>query len=421
MKVQPPVAATAGGSFSKTNSMSDKPQTLELVVTETGIDAASADVLRDAFAPMFTAAKQWQQRVDGLVVTDISQTLEMKLARESRLALKEIRCNAERQRKKLKEESLRRGKAIDGIYNVLEYLVTPLEEQLLAMEQFAERKEQARLDAQLVERKSALAYYGQQVFEDKTLREMGDEAYNEMLEGARLLAEARQREAERKEQERIAKEKAEAEERERVRLENERLKAEAAKREEQMRLEREAAAKAALEEQARRDEQLRQERELAAATAREAEAKAKAEKAQALAAERAKHEAEASAARAEAAKREEQMRLERERLEKEQLRLAEIARVEAEARRKAEQELATQRAKEVEAKAKAKAESDAAAATARRASSAPDKDRLQAYMDEISKLKMPEMKSEAGIAVAGELMLARGEFMASIRHFSQKL
>jgi len=42
-------------------------------------------------------------------------------------------------------------------------------------------------------------------------------------------------------------------------------------------------------------------------------------------------------------------------------------------------------------------------------------------MDEISKLKMPEMKSEAGIAVAGELMLARGEFMASIRHFSQKL
>jgi hypothetical protein len=229
---------------------------------------------------------------------------------------------------KLKEESLRRGKAIDGIYNVLEYLVTPLEEQLLAMEQFAERKEAARLDEQLIERQKALTYYGYPTVDAGTLRAMEDEQFQKILSDAQLMAEAKQREAERVELERLAKERAEAEERERLAAENARLQAEAAAREAQLLAERQAAEQAA-----------KVAAEAAAAEKRAALAKAKEER---LAAE--------AKAREEAAAREEQARLEREaakvRLDvarKEQDRLADIDAKEKSAREQAERELEAHR------------------------------------------------------------------------------
>jgi hypothetical protein len=305
---------------------------LETVVTQSGLDPASAEALRLAFNPLFTAAADWSKRVNGLSVTDVSQKREMKLARESRLALKEIRCNADRQRKKLKEESLRRGKAIDGIYNVLEYLVTPLEEQLLAMEQFAERKEATRLDEQLVERQKALTYFGFPAMDTGALRTMADEDFQKLLADAQLMAEAKQREAERVELERLAKERAEAEERQRLAAENARLQAEAAAREAQLLAERQAAEQAA-----------KVAAEAAAAEKREALAKAKEER---LAAE--------ARARAEAAAREEVARAAREaeahaakvRLDlarAEQDRLADLAAKEKAGREQAERELAAHR------------------------------------------------------------------------------
>jgi hypothetical protein len=50
-------------------------------------------------------------------------------------------------RKSLKEESLKRGKAIDGYANVLKYLCEPIEDKLFEIEQYAERKEAARVAA----------------------------------------------------------------------------------------------------------------------------------------------------------------------------------------------------------------------------------------------------------------------------------
>jgi len=301
---------------------------LETVVTQSGLDPASAEALRLAFNPLFTAAADWSKRVNGLSVTDVSQRRELKLARESRLALKEIRCNADRQRKKLKEESLRRGKAIDGIYNVLEYLVAPLEEQLLAMEQFAERKEAARLDEQLAERQKALAYHGFPAMDTGALRTMADEDFQKLLSDAQLMAEAKQREAERVELERLAKERAEAEERQRLAAENARLQAEAAAREAQLLAERQAAEHAA-----------KVAAEAAAAERRAALAKAKEER---LAAEaKAREEAAAREALARQEREAAQARLDLAR--KEQDRLADLAAKEKSAREQAERELEAHR------------------------------------------------------------------------------
>ena len=64
-------------------------------------------------------------------------------ARALRLALKNIRTASERTRKELKEDSLRRGKAIDGIHAVLEYALVPIEQAMDAIEKAEREKREA--------------------------------------------------------------------------------------------------------------------------------------------------------------------------------------------------------------------------------------------------------------------------------------
>src|SRR6185437_11549413 len=96
---------------------------------------------------MFTQAEEWAARAALIKVTSVDQKREMKMARESRLALREIRIKVEHDRKRLKEDSTRRGRAIDGIANVLKALIEPLEAHLLEQETFAERVEAVRKNA----------------------------------------------------------------------------------------------------------------------------------------------------------------------------------------------------------------------------------------------------------------------------------
>lgn len=99
------------------------------------------------FQSMFQEAEKWRLQALTIKVTDASQTREMKLARESRLALKEVRGKVESNRKALKESIIRRGKAIDGIANVFKDFVVPIEEYLENQEKFAEREEEKRRKA----------------------------------------------------------------------------------------------------------------------------------------------------------------------------------------------------------------------------------------------------------------------------------
>ncbi|MBT9148408.1 MAG: hypothetical protein DDT32_02180 [Syntrophomonadaceae bacterium] len=179
----------------------------ELVVRDTGLAPAKAQVLLKNFQHYFELAGEWEQRAKTLVVTDETQTVVMKLARAGRLHLREKRLAIERTRKELKEQSLREGKAIDGIANVLKALIVPIEEYLGQQENFVQLREAERAEAK-------------------------------RLENERISEEAR-----------IAAEKAEAEERIRIRLENERLRAEAQEHEKVLRAEREAAEAAKAEAQ----------------------------------------------------------------------------------------------------------------------------------------------------------------------------
>lgn len=324
MEILPPEAATTTA-----------PAPLALKLDE-GLEPATAQSLREAFESYFKQADEWRAKALTIQITRPDQIREMKLARETRLALREIRINAEKTRKRLKEDSLRKGKAIDGIFNMLAFAVEPLEKHLLEQEQFIARIEEARKAKLKADREAALAPFGV----DVTLYQLGDMAddvFEQLLETNRLAYAARQEAARKAEAERIAREAREAEERakreaaeaaerERIRIENERLRAE-----------KEAAEAAA-----------RAEREKADAERREIERKA--------AAERAAAEAKAAAER--------------------------------QAREKAEAEL---RARQ-EAEARAKAEQEAAA---RAAAAAPDRDKLLALAGGIRGLIVPCLTSEA--------------------------
>lgn len=259
-------------------------QELAKVERASGLAEDRAVALRGEFAPFYNSIVEWREK--AALVTKPDDATHQKIAREVRLGLRKVRCEVENVRKTLKADSLARGKAIDGFANVLKYLCEPVEEKLLAVEQYAERQEAARIAALAQERAAALVA----VEADPTaynLGQMDDETFALVLEAAKKR-QAERIEAERKaEAERVAKEKAKAEERERIRAENERLKKEAAARE----------AKAA-KERAKVEAERRKEREAAEAKARELEAKAKAERDA-----REKVEREAAVARAKEAAR----------------------------------------------------------------------------------------------------------------------
>jgi colicin import membrane protein len=258
---------------------------LQVIVKESGLEPTKARYILEQFQDYFQIASEWEIKAKALIVTNEKQTAEMEMARTGRLFLKEKRIAVEKARKELKEQSLREGKAIDGIANVLKALIVPIEEHLERQEKFIEIKEEAK----------------------------------------RLEIEARIAE-----EERIAQEKAAAEQ-ERLRVENEKLKAEALKKEKALMAERKKQEAILAEERAKAEagrkaieEKARFEREKQAKMLAEQKAKSdkeKAEQERIMAVERAKVEAEKKKAAEKARKEQElaQAKLDAECKEKERL------------------------------------------------------------------------------------------------------
>jgi hypothetical protein len=372
------------------------------VVKEANVSTEVAQNLQASFAPMFSGARDIISRSKAIVVTDPSQKLETKLAREYRLALKTLRIDGDKTRKALKEESLRRGKAIDGFFNILLDIIAPEEARLEEQEKFVERKEAERKAAMKLERESALKPYGIDT-SFFSLGEMPDESFAQLLENTRVAHEAKLAAARKAEEERIARENAELKERERVRLENERLKKEAAEREEAAKIERERHAKekadaeaAALAERQRVEAEQRAAAEKARLEREEIERKAKAEQ------DAIRAQAEAARKEAEETARQEKLRLqalaEVERQKADTARLA--AEAEAKAQREAREKLEAEALAAKQAAEKAEAER---AEAVRQASLAPDREKLIAFADQISALKVPGMFSTEAQLVEADL------------------
>jgi hypothetical protein len=326
------------------------------------IEPSKAAQIKSTFEPMVAMLEGFEKQY-GEIITAAQNGIDEPLtarAKRCRLDIAKIRIDAERVRKEQKEEYLRAGKAIDGVSNILKWAVSDREAKLKEIEDHFELIEKARLEAVQNERATELSKYVEDAHE-RDLSSMDDEVwaayistkkkeYDDRIEAEKQAELARQ-EAERKDNLRR--------ERERVVLPLSQYSdselPDLGEIEEADYKKLLASLEKAKADYLAEQEKVRKEREAAEKQ---------------LEAERKKAEAERKA-------HEEAMRKEREAREK----------IEAEQRKKAE----------AEAKAKADEESRLKAAQ-----SAPDKDKLKAWVDGLPS-DIPTVKSKSASAVALEI------------------
>lgn len=342
------------------------PPDLEKAVVATGLAPDGVQTLRSAFAPHFVKFHELATSAANVPATS------PKVAGALRLELKKVRVAADKTRKELKEDSLRRGKAIDGINALLEYQLVPIEDAMEKIEKAAEIAEANRVAALKAVRVAELTPFSDPTFYD--LGKMPDAQWEQLLAGAKSAHEAKLAAAARAEEGRVAKEKAEAAERERIRAENERLKQEASDKEAALKAERERVAK----EQADAAEVARKEREAIENKAAD---------------EREKLRKQQSLARAKLKKAEDDLAAERAAQEK-----------------KAADDAAVERQRQADA---VEAE--------RKAAAAPDKEKLAGYVESLAYLSVPYLGTAAGQILAEEITNRKQDLVTWIRAQVERL
>ena len=315
------------------------------------LEGSKVAILRESFDAMFARVEAWHAEARLLAVTAEDQKGKMARARVLRLEIRKARSEVEKRRIAMKASAIREGKAIDGAANVFKAQAEPLEEFLLIQETFAERAEGARRDALRDARQAALAALGvADAAMPGALGELSEEAWGTVLGDAKLAKQAREEatqreEAARVEASRIVAEAEAARRKEAAQREAERLAREEEQRNENARLRAEAEERERAQAEERRVAQVerdrvaaeqRAEREKHEAQLREAEAKARTEREAAEAVGRAEREAAA----------------------------AELAKVQADAKRRADDQALAIAAAEAEATKLRQQEADRAAAEA---------------------------------------------------------
>jgi hypothetical protein len=350
------------------------------IIASSGIEQSTAEQLRTVFNAMFADAGKWLDQAKAINVTDVSQKREMKMARELRLTIRKIRCDAENMRKRLKADALAKGKAIDGICNLLKTLIDPVESHLQEQEDFAKRAEAKKREDLHRVRTLAMTPFVElsAVPQGFDLSAMSSDQFDAMLDGLKIKKEAKESAELEMEEKRLEEEKRLREEaKEKARLEAERLEAERLERERMLK----AAQEKAMEENKKR---LEAEREAKAERDKAAEAMRRAEAEKADAEKKAAMEAADAKAKADAEKAKMQAEIDRERKERERIQAEREAkeREEREAKEKSEREEAVR----LEAERIAKQKAD----------QAPDREKAILFATSVRSLKVPCMASDKG-------------------------
>jgi colicin import membrane protein len=233
---------------------------LTVITQQVALEPSKVETLLQSYAGSFAEAKVIAAEARQILVTDETQTELMQTAREKRLELRKIRVNVENTRVQLKEQSLREGKAIDGMANIIKALIVPVEEHLEKQEKFAEILAAERAEKINAERVLKLSKY----VDDPSIynvKDMSEPAFNNLLGVCKTAFEAKQKEKEEAERRKL---EAEAAERERVaKMEAENAKLREQKRKVDEKLAKERAAKKAAEDklEAERQAKIKAERE----------------------------------------------------------------------------------------------------------------------------------------------------------------
>ena len=206
--------------------MENQNNEIALVAQNAGLAPTGVENLLKRFAAYFNEAKKLAEGAREIIVTDESQTDLMLKAREARLSLKSLRTHVEAVRVELKEQSLREGRAIDGVSNLIKALIVPVEEHLEKQEKYAEVKALERIQKKYEERVNLLSPFVEDI-SLYAIKDMPDAVFDNLLAGCKASYQAKKDAEAKAEADRIAKEKEKEEEDRKIREENEKLKKEA--------------------------------------------------------------------------------------------------------------------------------------------------------------------------------------------------
>lgn len=211
--------------------MSDKQTNqLQVILQEQNVPAEQAKSLIEAFGGPFEEAGEILANYQTIKVTDENDTATMADARQKRLALKAARTTVERNRKALKENINKQGRAIDSVARFVKEVITPAEEYLQLQEDYAKIKAAERAEARYADRVEKLSQYVDDL-SVYSLRDITDEAFDALLAKAKADKEAEIAAAKKAQAEAEAAAEAERKRQAEVEAENARLKKEAEARE----------------------------------------------------------------------------------------------------------------------------------------------------------------------------------------------
>ncbi len=163
------------------------------------VDQKSELAVKTEFQQFRDQAAEWLEKAKTLEVTSVDQVDEMKQASEARKALKKIRTSAVAKAKELKEDAVAYGRAVDAVRREIEQLIEPVEEYLEKQEKFKE-VEEARIRAEkIVERSEQLRQFEVSV-PAETLGSMSDEVWGHYFKSVQSDYEARKAEEKRVEE-----------------------------------------------------------------------------------------------------------------------------------------------------------------------------------------------------------------------------
>lgn len=177
---------------------------INLIKDRKDLSENKASEIENLYKPMVSKLKDLEGRFNEIVKKEINNET-MKEARELRLEIRTIRVNADKARKKAKENIIIEGRAIQSAYNTFVYGTKTKEDKLMDIEKHQEKMEQIRISNLYDERENDLKKYTDNI--PPNLGEFTEEVWNEYYQGivAKDKIQKQEAEAERKKEEEAEK------------------------------------------------------------------------------------------------------------------------------------------------------------------------------------------------------------------------
>lgn len=181
----------------------------ELTITKelSGLSESKAAQIKEVFEPMVKMLEGFESAYAEVMAQEQSEEKSSQ-AKRLRLDISKIRIEADKVRKAQKDEYIRAGNAIQGVYNILKFAVAEKEDALKNVETYYERIEAEKIARLKADREAELEKYEF----DPTgidLGNMGEMVWNAFLTGAKQKYEDRIAAERKAEEDRIERERKE--------------------------------------------------------------------------------------------------------------------------------------------------------------------------------------------------------------------